>query len=70
MYGRERSSQTECISRVAILTVCHAEQPIPVLFLRLPLVLRIPPRAAWACENLSDLCNPWNVWDLCDLRDL
>ena len=35
MYGRERSSQTECISRVAILTVCHAEQPIPVLFLRL-----------------------------------
>ena len=38
MYGRERSSQTECISRVAILTVCHAEQPIPVLFLRLPLL--------------------------------
>ena len=35
MYGRERSSQTECISRVAILTVCHAEQPIPILFLGL-----------------------------------
>ena len=35
MYGRERSSQEQNVSRIAILTVCHAEQPIPILFLRL-----------------------------------
>lgn len=35
MYGKERSSQQNVFSRIAILTVCHAEQPIPVLFLRL-----------------------------------
>jgi hypothetical protein len=29
---RERTKQN--VSRIAIFTVCHAEQPIPVLFLR------------------------------------
>ena len=35
MYGRERDRAKQSVSRIAILSVCHAEQPIPVLFLRL-----------------------------------
>ena len=31
----ERDRAKQNVSRIAILTVCHAEQPIPVLYLRL-----------------------------------
>ena len=34
----ERDRAKQSVSRIAILSVCHAEQPIPVLFLRLPLL--------------------------------
>ena len=35
LYVRERDRAKQNVSRIAILSVCHAEQPIPVLFLRL-----------------------------------